>query len=243
MWSAIGAIAIAGCADTRTDRPVVSDTEAGRSVSPAGDSAAARGMSMVRVVNAAGVEKSFTVTADGQPLFPSVAPKGVTEYTEVHDNVVNFDLRESPGDSSVADNSEVMRDGVRYTVVALPKEDAGYALRVLRDELVPATGKARVRLINAAPRTEDVDLALVGVTDPIVDDVRFGTEAGFKDVDPTGSSALELRVGGKPARAGALTNVQLAAGRAYTVILVRNAKGQLETITFDDTASPRPAGS
>jgi hypothetical protein len=229
-------ILVAACGRSRTEGPVTTRTPEGKSVSPSGTAAASQGKSMVRLVNALANRSPVSLMADDSTLFTGVEPKAVTPYKEIKDNVVDFKLR-GPADSTIANNHETMTDGARYTVVALPNDDAtGVRLRVLRDEVVPDAGKARVRLINATAGDHKVDLAVQGSRDALFSGVRRGVEAGYKDVDPT-KATLEVRSDQRGTRPVTIKNLDLHAGRAYTIVLVDRKSGGMDAITFDDATA------
>jgi hypothetical protein len=224
------------CGRSRTEGPVTTRTPEGKSVSPSGAAAADRGKSMVRLVNALPQFQPLTLTADDSTLFTGVAVNAVTPYKEIKDNIVNFKLR-GGADSAIANNHETMADGARYTIVALPDDNgAGARLRVLKDEVVPDAGKARIRLINATAGDRKVDLAVKGSREALFSGVHRGVEAGYKDVDPT-TATFEVRSDEHGTKPVTIKNLQLQAGRAYTIVLVGRRTGAMEAITFDDTAS------
>jgi hypothetical protein len=196
---------------------------------------------MVRLVNALPANQSIDVSGDDRTLFTAVPYKKVTAYVEVKDNQVTFRLRPAAKDSAIADNSEMMADGNRYTIVALPDDKGGATMRILRDEVVPDSGKARIRVINASPGIKDADVALQGQKDPIFSDVDYATEAGYKDITPT-TATLEIRQDDPNARPILVKNLHLEAGKAYTIVLTGWKSKPVEVITFDDSETGGIAG-
>jgi len=229
---------LAGCAGAKTKEAVDSRTGEGKTTSESGDSASKRGKSLVRFVNAV-PDQSLDLTTEDRATFIDVAFKEVTPYTEIGDNLVKFRVRASTGDSVLADNDETMVDGHRYTVIAMPTEDGKVMLRVLRDELVPEAGKARLRVIQASPGLADVDVSLSGQKDPVFDNVKYGTEAGYKDVAPA-TATIEFRIGDPPHATVPLRlkSTELTAGRAYTLVIVGAKPRGIQTIAFNDTVRP-----
>lgn len=225
---------LAGCAGARTKEPVVSSTGNGKTTSESGDSAARRGKSLVRFVNAL-PDQSLDLTTQDRATFIDVGFKAVTPYTEIGDNLVKFRVRASDGDSVLAENTETLGDGHRYTVITMPSEDGTVRIRVLRDELVPDSGKARIRVIQATPGLSDVDVALSGQKDLVFDNIRYGTEAGYKDVTPA-TATLEFRMGDPPHVTVPLRlkTMTLAPGRAYTLVIVGAPPRGIQTIAFND---------
>ncbi len=230
-------VLVAGCAGAKTEKPVVTTSGEGKSTSVAGTEAAKRGKSLIRFVNAVPDGPGLDLSADERTTFYNVEFKTVTPYTEIGDNLVKFELRGANSDSVLANNTESMGDGYRYTLVAMPTSDSQIKLRVLRDDIVPEMGKARVRVINAAPGVPDADVLLSGQKDPLFDNVAFGVEAGFKDVEPT-TATVEIRGNDNPTPPIRLRNVTLSAGKAYTIVIAAAKPRGIQTITFNDAVRP-----
>lgn len=225
-----GCVALA-CGPSKTKQPVETTTEAGKSVSPAGTVADQRGTTLVRVVNALPEKVHIDVAADDRVLFRDVGYQDVTDFQELHENVTRFALRLKGSDSVLADNHEVMGDGARYTLVALPDAKGGMQLRVLRDELVTDPAKTKIRVINAAAGMDNVDVIMKGQKDPLFSNVDPGIEAGYKDIDPATTTLVFRAKSGKPVE---VDNVKLEAGRAYTIVLTGAMGHKIETVRFDD---------
>lgn len=210
---------------------------------PAADSAR-QGMAMVRVVNAAPQATTIDLLADDSAIFNAVSFKTVTPYRGIAENFVTFRLgtgdSAAPADSGeMATNREMMSDGNRYTVVALPGDspDDPAQLMVLDEPNDAGTaGKARIRFVNAAQGTDEFDVFAPGREEALIDDVGFDSEAGYQELDPmTGS--LEIRA--NDARRALLTipSRTWEAGRAYTVIVVNAPSGRgLDAIVVEDQA-------
>lgn len=169
---------LAGFAGARTKEPVVSSTGNGKTTSESADSAARRGKSLVRFVNAL-LDQSLDLTTQDRATFIDVGFKAVTPYTEI--------------------------------------------------------GKARIRVIQATPGLSDVDVALSGQKDLVFDNIRYGTEAGYKDVTPA-TATLEFRMGDPPHVTVPLRlkTMTLAPGRAYTLVIVGAPPRGIQTIAFND---------
>jgi len=228
----VAAIALAACGRAETDQPVATTTAAGTTVSPSGTAAAKNGTSLVRFVNALPSPKGLDVKVNERVLFENVATKTVTPYAEVATNAPRFTLRGAGKDSTMAENKEVVVDGRRYTAVALPKPDGTSELRLWRDDLVPDAGKARIRVIHAAPGIDDVRIGVAGSDQPLFTGVSYASEAGFKDVEPNDLMLVIRRnvAGADPIK---LKAMRLSPGHAYTIVLV-TMKGKLDVITFED---------
>jgi Domain of unknown function (DUF4397) len=227
----------AGCSGSRTDRPVVTTRDDGQvSASPAGTEAARHGKTLVRLVNAMPSTRAIDVSGEDRTLFIGTGYKGVTPYKEVSDNVVNFRLRAAGSDSVLADNHETMRDGSRYTIIAYPGDKGDPNLKIIRDELSPAAGKARIRVINAAPDLGTVDVAMQGQKVPLFANLREGVEAGFVDIDPV-NGTVDIRSSTKIKQPAQLRDQHFEAGRTYTIVLAGWGTRQIDAITFDDAVT------
>ena len=230
MLMLAGGVALA-CSKSKTEQPVQTTTEQGKSTSPSGVSADRRGTTLVRVVNALPGKRDIDVTADERVLFSSVGYEDVTDFQELRENVARFVVRPAGKDTMLAENKEVMGDGARYTLVALPNDKGEVQLRVLRDELVTDPAKTKIRVINAAAGMEDVKVVVQGQKDPLFDSVAPGVEAGYKEIDPITATLVF-----QPKKGAAVTikEMKLDPGRAYTVVLTGSPGHKVETVRFDD---------
>ena len=232
--SGFAVLLLAGCAGAKTKEPVVSTTGGGKTTSESGTAAATRGKSLVRFVNAV-PDQSLDLTTEDRATFIDVGFMSVTPYTEIGDNLVKFRVRAANGDSVLAVNTEAMGDGYRYTVVAMPNTDGTLTVHVIRDELIPEPGKARIRVIQAAAALPDVDVAVAGQKDLLFDNVKYGSETAYKDVAPS-SATVEFRVGDPPHVSVPLRlkSMNLMADRAYTLVIVGAQPKGIQTIIFND---------
>ena len=226
------------CTGTKTEEPVVSTAGGKTEVSEAGTSVARRGKSLVRLVNAMPGDRTIDLSGDDRTVFFDVGYKTVTPYTEIGDNVVHFRLRPGGTDSVWADNTETLINGNRYTIVVLPTKEAGGArIMVLTDEVVTDTGRARLRVVNAAAPHGDLDVGIEGRTEPVFDDLAYGAAAGFKDVDPAGA-VIVVRQNEPPLTALKMPRLRLEAGKSYTIVIAGDKAGALQAITVTDALRP-----
>ncbi len=73
------------------------------------------------------------------------------------------------------------------------KAEKKLALDVIADDLQPpSAGKARVRVINAAAGTDDIEVFLRGQKDALFNDVDFKEAIAYKEVDPV-KTTIEWR--------------------------------------------------
>ncbi|MES3034332.1 MAG: DUF4397 domain-containing protein [Gemmatimonadota bacterium] len=224
------------CQQAPTSEAIVSLTEDGASVSPSGRNAEQHGVAMVRLANALPGSTGLEVLRDSTSLVTNVPFGGVSPYEEVSGSMTRFRLRHGGTTAIIAESEQRLQDGLRYTLVALPDRNGGTTMRVIRDDLVPGEGRARVRVIHAAPGLDDVAVAMTGASDPLFANVDYGGEAGFKDVAPTTAGfTVRRELGGPPVLA--LRSMGLAAGTAYTFILTSRPDGQLMAISFSDAGA------
>jgi hypothetical protein len=233
-------ILAAGCGGgAQTDKPVATTTTRGTSTSPSGDATDARGTSQVRFVSALPAAQRIDLSSENGVVFSAVPYKTVTPYKELTDNAAKFSIRSAGATSeTLADNNEAMADGHRYTLVALPEEKGkGAQLKAFRDEVVPDAGKAKVRVIHAAPNFGEVDVQFAGQKDALFEDIDFGHEAGYKEIDPQSGTLQLRRDGGENAKAVKVVDagrMQFEAGRAYTLVVAGSNPARPDVIKFVD---------
>jgi hypothetical protein len=231
------ALTATACSRSSDNRPVASETPSGGSTAPPASTAGEQAQALVRVVNAIPGAPSVSVTADERQFAANVPYAGVTPYQQVPASADDFTIRlggESQG-VTVAANSEGIRSGGHYTLVAFPGKDSDRAgLEVFTDDIeTPDAGKARVRVIHAAADAETLDV--YGTEkDAMFDGVDFRESTSYKTVDPT-MTKLELRAdGGK--RVMARPTVSIEAGRSYTIVVAGRAHGSpsLRAVVIED---------
>ena len=222
---------VLACSPSKTKQPVETTTEGGKSVSPSGTTADKRGTTLVRVVNALPDKTHIDIAADEKVLFSDVGYQDVTDFQELRDNVARFTVRRNGRDSVLAENREVVGDGARYTLVALPEAKGGILLRVLRDELVTDPAKTKLRVINAAAGMDNVDVLMKGAKDPLFSNVDSGIEAGYKEVTPATTTLVFRAPSGRPLE---VENVKREPGRAYTIVLTGAVGHKVDAVRFDD---------
>jgi hypothetical protein len=161
----------------------------------------------------------------------------VTPYVNVAPGTATLELMSGGGSSAAAEASQELVDGVSYTAVAIAKGSAGFALKVLRDGRAKA-GKARLRVVHAAPELGSPDVRLGGRT--VAEAVGFRSATPYLTVDP-GSYALAVA---RPGSDEAIfeKRVTLTAGSASTAVLAGSA-GATERVILATDATITPAGA
>jgi uncharacterized protein DUF4397 len=221
---ASGAVFLAaGCNKDHETGAVTSKTSEGTSNAASSDSLDARGLALVRVVNAIPGAAAAVIYAGDSAAFSGVGYKSATEFRQIPDD--RFDFKLGSRDNPLAENRENLSGGGHYTIVAMP--DAGGAdkrnLRVLDDDLKPVPAdKARVRVINAVPGDLEISVYVRGRQDPLFDGVNFKSEAGWSEIDPI-AGTLEIRPQGKKNVLVSQPNVKFEGGKSYTFVVAGQA--------------------
>jgi hypothetical protein len=234
LWRAVSALALASTVACTTDKEsgAVADSGSGEGRLALPNAVTAK-TSLVRMVNALPDANGLSVTSEDRSVFSGVDYKAVTQYQEIDETIVRFRLLGGGRDTTIATNDEILIDGSRYTIIALPENDGGVRLRVLKDELEADSGKARLRVVHALQNTGEIDVLLAGRAEPLFDNVNNGSEAGFADVDAA-NTTITVRVndGAQLIR----RQLKLEAGHAYTMVLTTTDKGKVDAITIVDRA-------
>jgi Domain of unknown function (DUF4397) len=229
----VAAVAVASAACDKDSMPIKTTSTGEVNVSPAADSAEARGHSMVRVVNAVQGGKEVAVQMGEITLFADVKPGSVTDYREVTNNLATFSVRDSTtGDGRMVDtNDQLLVDGNRYTIFLIAEDVSKSVLRIVGDDVIPDSGKARIRVLHAAAGAPDVDISMVGARDALFTGVEFKDLDGFEDVDPA-KVTLEVRARGRSTVLLRIPDVDLRRGTSTTIVLTGAEK--LRAFKFTD---------
>ncbi len=227
---------LAACkGDDLADKKAVETTTAeGSLASASADSAEHRGVSMVRMINALPNAKDASVSADERAMFSDVGFKTVTPYAELKDNVATFRLKAGDRDTTIASNNEIMMDGSRYSLIALPEGMGNVRLRVLKDELATDSTKARLRVIHGVNGVGEIDVVMAGMTEPFFDNISLASEAGYKNIGPVKTTVtVNLNGNGKQLLK---REMDFKAGHAYSMVLTGTVGQRIEAIVIDDQA-------
>ncbi len=232
---------VAACGE-KDSSPIQTFSAGKTQSSPAADSADSRGVSLVRVVNAASDGKTVSVQLGATTRFTDVATGGVTDYREVASNVAQFSVISSgvADGTMLTQKDRVLLDGNRYTVFVITQDISKNVLRIVHDDVIPALGMARVRVIHAAPGGPEFDMRATDDTDKLFAGVNFKSEAGFVDVRPK-TLALELRAAGEDRILLKIPAMLLRLGTATTVVVT--GSNTLSYFTFTDALmkeTPKP---
>lgn len=219
--------------------PIKTTSSGETNVSSPSDSMAARGHSLVRIVNTVGGE-AVSVQLSQLPLFDDVKPASVTDYREISNNLADFTARAAGNTEGVmlAEKERLLLDGNRYTVFYVSEDVSKTSLRVVKDEVIPDSGKARLRVFNAAPGAPAFDISIVGATAPLFGDVGFKNEAGYKDLTPA-LVTLQFRAKGESKVLLSIPRLDLKRSTATTIVVT--GAGKLAYFMFTDAMlAPTP---
>jgi hypothetical protein len=246
----------------KTQQATNTNTEGAASHAPSGQQAANMKAALVRFVD--GVPgHSVDLWFGDQKAFSDVSYKTVTRYIELPGERHDFKLvktgENNPNTSKIT-NSEGLNNGDHYTIVASLDKNGKEKLEVITDRLTePATGKAKVRVINASADEVDVysPVATNGTTGSAdrtknppaasrtaaneeskwFGGVNQASSTSYKDVDPMNGS-LQVRPATASSRhrvGGLKVPVDLTAGKLYTLVITGGAHGQaLSAVRVED---------
>src|SRR5206468_8933219 len=130
----------------------------------------------------------------------------------------------------LATNSEGLAKGKRYTAIAFHNADGKPTLMIVSDDIeAPPEGRARIRLINAAPGTKEVDLVPAGKTAPLLAKVGFNKASDYKEVDAA-PVVLQVRPDGNNGSTLPVENLNLTSSKSYTVVVSGGGGSPLQAI-------------
>jgi hypothetical protein len=206
----------------------------------AGSALAAASIRFVHAVPGAGAA-TLNISVDGAGVSSSPVSFGkVSDPLEVAAGDAKLTLAPAEGGDGLAEASETIANGAKYTVVALPKKDGkGAELKLFRDEK-PQAGKARFRAIHAGPELGAPD---VRVGSRVVSEkLAYGTATDYSDVPPGTQDVSITRAGGEGGPLATKPGVELSAGTAVTAIVVGSGGEPTRILTISDgTAAPAGA--
>lgn len=230
---ALGALTVVSVGCEKSDQSIKSASAGETSTSLSADSINALGKSNLRVVNAVNAGPDVAVSLGDATLFPAVKAGTATAYRETATNLAKLSVRvgSAVDGMMVAEKDRMLMNGNSYTVFLIAEDSLKHALRVVRDDVVPDSGKARLRVIHAAFGAPELDVSIAGSKDKLFSGANFKTEAGYADVNP---GTVSLQVRGKDETPVLLTvpNLALKAGTATTVVITGATK--LRHFTFTD---------
>lgn len=195
---------------------------------------------LVRFVNATAYTQPIDVYMDEAKLLLELSKDKVTEYSEWPAKKHEIALRVEGNLAATAKKSESLDSGKQYTVVGFSKVDGTPAVSIFTDSFsMPETGKARIRLIHVADGAAELGVFPSGTKESFLDGVSYNDESSA-DVDP-GPRTLEVRKEGERIVALKLPQIDLEAGKIYTIVVAADQDHKLHAIKVD-SATPVQQG-
>ncbi|MGH9684674.1 MAG: DUF4397 domain-containing protein [Candidatus Acidiferrales bacterium] len=242
------ALSVAGCSHESSQKKEISSSAPnGTSTAPSSAQAGYTHMALVRVINADPAASSIGVYADNTHVFSDVNYKSVTPYQSISATRHDFEVRtpESDNGKPLAQESKKLDGGDHYTLMTVEQESRKNAneLVAFDDNLTPpSAGKAKLRIINASPDLDKVDIYEMGKKASLFSGVAFMKNSDYKEIDPR-TLTLQIRRDGKKATVLTVPDLTLEAGKIYTLVIAGRERGKssLTTIQVQDqfTATPQ----
>jgi hypothetical protein len=220
-----------------SDAPIKTTSSGETNTSPSAMAADARGTAMVRFVNTVDGLRYASLRLNDKVLFDSVASASVTDYREVDQRMVrlaayNVDQSEP---ATLADDNHVLEDGKRYSAFLMRENMATHRLRLVADDVIPDSGKARLRIVHAAAGAPNVDVRAVNGTENLLSNIGFANNGDYKDIEPA-TVSLQVREKGQAKVLLTIPAMTLQRGTATTVVIKGSTR--LTYFTFTDTMMP-----
>jgi hypothetical protein len=226
-------LGLAACNKTTTE-PSRSSSSGATSTAPSGQEAKTADKALVRFINATPSPKDLyfgEVSA-----FSNVAPQAASAYSELPAQRHDFKLFAAGSDAGtpLASNSESPTAGQHYTVVAMNGVNGSTILSPVSDDLAaPDAGKAKARVIHAAPGVKKVDIYPAGSKKAILDGVEFKDATSYKEVDPQ-VTEIDVRTEGSKSSDVTVRNLNLEPGKLYTLVLMGGNGEPLTSKVIED---------
>ena len=243
--SGLGALMlfVSGCSGNKTaEHSAVISSDAGKGTAASSAAAKQVNTALVRFVNGTPTAKDMAFGSNTP--FPRVGSFDVTDYRALPAERHDFKLLiDSKADEAMATDSEGLTAGKHYTVLALPGVDGKFTINSISDDLTPpATGKAKVRILNMAPNAASVTLYFGGAKDPLISNVGLNQPTDYKEVAPSAGSLSLMNTLNKR-NSEVVKDVQLEAGKLYTILIFGDTGGKLKVKTIQDLFTDAPNGS
>jgi hypothetical protein len=213
---------------------------------PGAATAQGQRQALVRVAHfAPGLLKGdvYVVYVNGRLQLKGVPFKTVSDYLEVKPGRFKVEVREAgePASSPPVIAATVeLEAGKAYTVAVFGQLTSVKAALLTDDMARPGKSRSKVRLIQAIPGEEAVDLVTGG--DVLVAGARFPSASDYREV-PAGPVDVEVRKAGSGEVLARASNVQLPSGSISSLVAVGGIGEKLELLDIRDAATAvAPAG-
>jgi hypothetical protein len=209
--------------------------------------AGAQGEALVRVAHfAPGLLKGdvYVVYVNGRLQLKGVPFKTVSDYLKVKPGRFKVEVRKSgqPASSAPVIAATVnLKGGRAYTVAVFGQLTSVKAMLLDDDVSRPASGRSKVRLIQALPGDQAIDLASGG--DVLFPAAKFPSASDYREVQ-AGRVEVEVRKAGSTDVLAPARKVNLPKGAVSTLVLVGGIGEKLELLDIRDSVASAvaPAG-
>ena len=195
----------------------------------------------VRVAHFSPDAPAVDIYVNDDRVLSGVAYKTVSDYLELPAG--SYDLAVRPAGAAATSDPVVeataeVEGGQAYTVAAVGAL-ADIALEIFTDDLsAPAAGKAKVRVIHAAPEVPAVDVAVEGGP-TLFEAVEFPQATDYAEVDP-GTYPIQVKAAGTD-DVLLEASLEVEAGTIYSVAAVGGAGKDVELLPIvDATGTGQP---
>jgi len=182
-------------------------------------------VSGISFVHAAANQPAVGLFIDGRGIFNEAVKYG--EYSQyLTAGSGNHLVQTTVGGTTqrLSEATITLAEGKYHTVfVAHKAENDSLTTVMTTDDLTaPATGKAKVRFVQLSPGMEEFDLHLQGGT-ILADSKAYKESSAFIEIDPATKRKFAVRLAGNAQDAVVTSEIDVVAGRFYTVVLAGKA--------------------
>lgn len=182
-------------------------------------------VSGISFVHAAANQPSVGLFIDGRGLFnEAIKYTNFSQYLTAGSG--NHLVQTTVGGTTqrLSEATITLAEGKYHTVfIAHKAENDSLTTVMTTDDLTaPATGKAKVRFVQLSPGTDVYDLYLQG-GQKLADSRAYKESSPFVEMDPATKLKFAVRLAGAAEDAVVTSEVDVTAGRFYTVVLAGKA--------------------
>jgi Domain of unknown function (DUF4397) len=192
---------------------------------------------MVRIVHLSADAPEVDLYVDGTRTLAGVSFKTASKYRALPAGAHTLAVRaagSAPTSTPAASVNVSVRAGAPYTAVLLGPMAQLKAVVAKDDFSAPPAGRAKLRVIDAAPQSPPLDIAIAG--GPVLfRDLRFGEVTSFVTVE-AGTFGMEVRAAGTSRVLFTQGEARMPAGMIVTLAGTTSAAGRIETLPILDAA-------
>jgi hypothetical protein len=191
-----------------------------------------RSKANLRLVNATSGYEKLDLLVDGSRRFSEVAVGATDRYVELDPDEADSVLTRPGSSTPLVSLTPAVKEDKHYTLLAYGSE--GELKTVLLDDNADAeSGKARLRVVNAAPGAGNVDVYVTGTDEPLSSAVALqagaavGTVGGYTTLN---AAIWRLRITGAGDKTDLrldVSGVALSRGQVATLVVKPSAGGLL----------------